>query len=255
MFLQPQPKPKSQSPQQQQSRSPTSVFDDTAHAGTGAGAGSTGGSLGHWPEARNGMAMAVVRDRSNGCGSSSGSGSSSAKCSGSGSSSGSGNGNVDGDDSDSIDVIVTFGGGVYPTTYFNDTWTLEIAALPTVVHHLRLPTSLSNDSTYHHNNNSNNNSDTTSWISMLGYFHGIWEDALQHMGQPHVNHQKTDSSSSTMMDSTETMGTILRQRFADVCFVLDDGGYIQAHRIVLAARCLYFRSMLDGKWLFVNISE
>ena len=231
-----------------------SVVDATApsDAGTGTGAGGTGASLGHWPEARNGMAMAVVRDRSSGSGSS---GSSSAKCSGSGSSSDSGNGNVDGDDNDHIDVIVMFGGGVYPTTYFNDTWTLEIAALPTVVHHLRLPTSLSNDSTYHHNSNSNNNSDTTSLISMLGYFHGIWEDALQHMGQPHVNHQKTDSSSTMMMDSTETMGTILRQCFADVCFVLDDGGSIQAHRIVLAARCLYFRSMLDGKWLFINMSE
>ena len=63
------------------------------------------------------MAMAVVRGSSSG-------------------------GGVDSSDSEGQgDVIVMFGGGVYPTTYFNDTWTLEIAALPTVSCHLRLPSS------------------------------------------------------------------------------------------------------------------
>ena len=142
--------------------------------------------------------------------------------------------------------------------------------------HLRHPSSLPSD--YTTNTSNTSNTSTNSLTSMLGYFHAIWEDALQQMGQP--NHQKAGASP---MNHSRTMGQssdhklgkfpcpdalssslrrqlvvsgisgrpipeacFVRQRFADVCFMLDCGGCIQAHRVILAARCWYFRSMLDG---------
>ena len=160
-------------------------------------------------------------------------------------------------------MIVMFGGGVYPMTYFDDTWILEVGALPTVPRHLRLPSSLPSD--YNNNNDINNSNSPT---SMFGYFHSIWEDALHKMGQP-----KHRVGSLPPVDGTGAMGKspgavassssdrrlsvdgkacecLVRQRFADVCFELDCGGRVQAHRLVLAARCLYFRSLLDGMLIF-----
>jgi hypothetical protein len=105
-----------------------------------------------------------------------------------------------------------FGGGVYATAYFDDTWILDVTALPTVPWPSRMPTPHDFKGPLCLGEYAGND-----FCAMFDYF-------------------------ATLFDADG----VPSRRFTDVSFALDCGAVVRAHRLVLAARCTYFRSLFDG---------
>lgn len=129
-------------------------------------------------------------------------------------------------------AYILIGGGIFPTSYFDDVWILEIVTMPRLMPALGSAiaapkdrdssqrdifrpltrSSLHCDSTISHSGSLGN--EARAWDSMKRYFESLLED----------------------------------DRYADVAFELDSGDVVRGHRIVLAARCEYFRVLLDGSF-------
>ena len=148
--------------------------------------------------------------------------------------------------------VVMFGGGIYPASYFSDVWVLDFFVLPKVPRPFRSTPTRESQSI-----------DATSSSKRT----------------PRQRHNPADSEEFAHSSMFHYFATLLGdRRFADVAFIVDkdastllthtldrmlpastsasssfdtvtqDSAVVLAHRSILCARCVYFRTMFDGSF-------